>query len=461
MKKVIGLICCFALFGPVSGAEKVATGVRGELLSLGVDSDGLPSLGYIQVGDGVWYIAYAKRDGGWTSEHVDSSGMVGGDNAAKISLALDQNDKPGLAYGTPRAGGQLCYAYKSGGSWQVSDLVTTAPSWPTLRYYLGAMPYIVYARDLTEDKTIMIGKPEGSNWKWDSTAIGHGIDSPDQALDFFFDKKNQALVVFIYNELNNAKVVRSTSWSGSSWTVPEPIDSTGFDPNEYGVHMALAPNGQVGIVYAHQDSTTLEPYQMLFSSNNGTGWLPVNAVDVALFKTVSQGLNSGPALAFDTLNRPHVFYLAGATNAWQLRHAWREGSTWKKETLVNLGFSYVWRIEAAIDRENRIHCAYTAGDNVMNIYYYGPGATGVDEQRPTAVDPELSVSAGLVHGAIQFALPGVERAEVSVYNSAGMIVRTVAITHGTGSLDAKSIPAGAYFARVAGSRAAAVKFIAL
>jgi hypothetical protein len=462
MKRVVVIACCLAVIGITYGAEQVAQSVRPGLLAIQVDSYGHPHLAYVQIGTGKWYVSHAMCDGIWKKEVVDSSSTSGGDNMPNVAMALDQNSEPGLAYGTSHSGGQLCYAHKSGTTWEVDDIAATAPSWPTLQYFHGAMPYVAYARGVTPDKRIFIGKPESgpAGWKWDSTDIDYPIDSQDKAFDFIFDQNDHPQFLYIYSMLNEHKLARWLAWSGSTWSGKEPVDSTGSKPNEYGVHMAKSPNNIVGAVYAHQESGTMEPYVLRYTSNNGEKWQESSDVDAALLKTVALGLNSGPVLAFDTLNRPHIIYLGGTSNAWELRHAWRQGLDWKKEVLATINLSYVWRIEFVIDRFNKFHIAYTAGNNAYDLYYVGPGGTAVGEDRVPFVGSTLSVSSLAAKGLVRFNLPGTDKALVNIYDVRGAEVATVTIVNGKGTWDTKGVPRGAYFARVSGNRKT-VKFVIL
>ncbi len=450
-------------------AEVVASDVLPRWLSISSDTTGRPHIAFCAV-DGAaspytWRITYALKSGSWQKQVVDSSRAISHDPAGPpdVSLALDQDDNPAMCYWHNVGGDSMCYAQKSGAVWNVEAILGTYPSWPTLRFG-GTIPFIIYSHYNDDSNWVFVGSAGATptGWAWDSTGVKERINLGDRALDFVWNG-TRATILYIYSSGTGYKrLVRPLGWDGD-WSYGSPIDSTGSDPRESGVHMALSRNGTTGAVFAHQDNGgSGGPYALYYVTHSGSSWGSPEIVDTMLLKTADAGgLASGPALAYDTLNRPHIVYVSdGSSGNWVLTHAWKEGSTWHKEALDTLSDLYLYRNEVFVDRLNHLHVAYIAGSgSARNVYYLAPGGSGVIEEGSQYPQPNFMTAVVHSSGKVLFSLPGVAISEVRIYDSRGALVETVTIQNGAGSWLAKASPEGVYFARASSGSQGAVKIV--
>ncbi|MBN2378312.1 T9SS type A sorting domain-containing protein [candidate division WOR-3 bacterium] len=469
MRYSVIALCLFSVSLFANKAEVVSEDVIPRWMSLDADTTGRPHLAYYAIDEASspysWRITYATKNGSWQKLVVDSSKAVSHDPAGPpdVSLALDENDVPAMTYWRDITDDSLCYAHKEGSAWQVDAILDIYPSWPTLRFG-GAVPFIVYSRYIADSSWVFIGSAGQSptGWVWDSTGVKERLNLSDRILDFVWTGSN-AEILYIYSSGTGYKrLVRPLSWDGD-WTYAPSIDSTGSDPRESGVHMALSRSGIVGACFAHQDNGgSGGPYGLYYVTHSGSGQLEI--VDTMLMKTGSaNSLYCGPAIAYDTLNRPHIVYVSeGASGAWILTHAWKQGSGWQMETLDTLSNSNLFRAEVSIDRLNRLHVAYIASSGSDNsLYYLAPGGSGVIEEKSETREPALEAAYILSSGDVRFNIPGIDNALVDVYNSTGRLVETLTITDDSGTWHAEGSPQGVYYARVRGASPVAAKVVLL
>jgi hypothetical protein len=470
VKKVLITVGCLITLVFADKAEIVSQPVRSRWLSLQADTLGRPHIGYCRIDSQIptykWRITYSKKDGSWQDQVVDSSSAISHDPAGPpdVSLAMDANDEPGIFYWKAVQGDSISYGHKTGSSWSVDNARAEYPSWPVLRYG-GTIPFVVYSHR-TSDNWVIIGSPglSPSGWVWDSTSVPDRLNSGDKVLDFIWDQNNHAQILCIpINSTGHKRLVRWLTWDGSTWSGNQPIDSIGSDPREYGVHMAMSRSGVVGAVYAHQDNGgSGGPYALYYSTRTGSNWAQPEILDTIKMSTAYGAHYCGPALAYDTLSQPHIVYISdGSSNNWVLTHLYKEGGTWQHAVLDTLrDHPYFYRVEIAVDRLNRLHVAYIAGNGSENLYYLAPGGSGIEEVEQQPLDRSLlQVLKSVTRGSFEFRLAGGQTAEVGIYNGAGSLIATARIENGSGQWHARNLPAGLYFVRLRGSSDAAVKVI--
>lgn len=451
-------------------AEVVASDVLTRWLSISADTTGHPHIAYAAIDEAsspyTWRITYATSNGSWQKQVIDSSKAVSHEPAGPpdISLALDELDVPAVLYWRNIVGDSLCYAHKEGSAWQVDAILETYPSWPTLRFS-GTIPFIVYSHYSDDSSWVIIGSAGESptGWVWDSTGVKERLNLDDKVLDFVWDSGNFARILYIYSSGTGYKrLVRPLSWDGD-WIYAAPIDSTGSDPRESGVHMAESRGGTVGAAFAHQDDGgSGGPYALYYVTRSGSSWGSPEIVDTMLMKTCSANtLNCGPSIAYDTLNRPHIVYVSeGSTGSWILTHAFKEGSTWQRQPIDTLSDLYLYRAEVSIDRLNHLHVAYIAGSGSQrSLYYVAPGGSGIADDESQHLSPGLKAYSSRAAGEIRFFLTGIDDALVNVYNSTGALVETVTIQNGFGTWNTCAVPDGIYFGKAAGAPKTGVKIV--
>lgn len=264
----IAALCLMACTGTVTGAMDnnwgtmtvASAGNTGQYTSLAFDGSGRPCISYLDVSTG--NLKYAWKSGGtWQIETVTSSGWYGG-----TSLAFDGSGNPCISY---RCGELLQFARKSGGTWQIEDVDPTT---------------------------------------------GAGYQS-----SLAFDGSGQPCISYyngVYWDLNYA-------WkSGGTWyTETVELESTG----EYS-SLAFNSTGTPCISYY----LTAIPSLVFAYRSNGTWEREI----------ADSGCNPGydTCLVFDGEGNPCISY-ANLTDSsgYNLKYAYRSGGTWHSETVDSSG----------------------------------------------------------------------------------------------------------------------------
>jgi hypothetical protein len=461
MKKIRYIIIfCLIAIGFQSQAELIEDGLWAAWFSIQTDTQGNPHVIYYHPSSDV-KLVYAYKDGSWQKEFVDSTRAVGGgETSPNISLALDSNDRPGIAYWRSYAGvpENLVYAHKPGSSWQITPLREGRISWPTLRYS-STTPIIVYYLAQDSNPYIYIGLPEQSitNWDWDSTAIEKSA-AGSKTLDFIWDDNNKAQILYVPAFNHNAeRLVRWLTWNNTIWSGKQTLESTG--ELDHGIHMAKSRNGVVGAAYIHGYRIGAGIVDSIhYTTHIGTNWNVPQVIDRIAAP------DNGPPLAYDTLNQPHLVYVSNIPNSGEtpkLMHAWKQGQNWRKEVLRDSFPASPPRIELAIDKYNRLHIAYVRDINIKDLYYLEPFSYGVNERKDAYPKIQLQVFGNLSISPIRFSLQGAQNAKVAIFDVLGNLVDRVEIQDGSAVWYGSNISKGIYFAQLAENHNEITKIVKL
>jgi hypothetical protein len=203
----------------------------------------------------------------------------------------------------------------------------TTSEMPSLAFDTAGRPHISYCDDLT--RTIQIADWNGSAWSYSGLNHGKNVCTADAPLKI--DSNNVAHLVFMSTD-----GVSYAARTGSAWSSPAIIDSTGSYPS-----MALGEFSRPHVVY-------YKTGQLRYAQTNGVSWsFQTLAVPEAVTQT---------ALALDNQNRPHIAYY-DATNK-DLKYAHWTGSAWQTAT-----------VDSADDVGN--HCAIAIDSQGRPLISYG------------------------------------------------------------------------------------------
>ena len=293
--------------------------------SLALDAAGYPHIAY-----GADSLYYAWHDGtAWHIETADTAGGVG----RYTSLALDGAGRPHISY-YDSLNGDLKYARYDGSSWQIVAVDTAG----NVGQYTGI------ALDGAGRPRISYYDASGANFKYAAfDGVTWQLSTPDSTgnvgryTSLALDGAGRPHISYYDDTGDNLKYARYT---GSAWQI-STVDSAGF----VGTWTSIALNaaGQPRISY--YDSTT---GNLKYASYNGSAW-----------QTSNVGL-AGPgntSLALDSLERPHIAYLA-MSPAGCLKHTYLDGGSWQSEVLEGGLHTGATFLSLALDPGDHAHISY-------------------------------------------------------------------------------------------------------
>jgi len=320
-------------------------------------------------GDALYYSCWNKTTSTWDTALIDNAVSVG----QYTAMAFDNYARPFITYYDAH-NGRLKMAYQNGGVWHklvVPDATVFAPtSIETEEPAAAATPAQaeetatptdptatapVETPSATEEPTTLerieqiLKENPGEdvptpNFLIENT-IGYGKFSSiavDRSNGFhisFYDEVNGTLDYQYWNGLTfDGVVVHHYNDQGDTglWT------SIQVDFN-FGVHIAYMSEKYDDLMYAYRAPNQWPDKTWRIETAHG---------DTA---TVRTDVGSFASLALDSNRRPHISYYDFSNH--NLRHAWREGQTWRHEN-VDTGDKVGWFTSIVVDSNDRIHISY-------------------------------------------------------------------------------------------------------
>jgi hypothetical protein len=327
----------------------------------------LPCMAY--GGDALYYSCWNSTTSGWDTTVVDAGLSVG----QYTAMAFDNYYRPFITY-YDAWNGLLKLAYLNGGVWHimvVPDATVLAPTTLALEEPATVevpaqveesatpadptMAAPVETPTATEEPSTLAQleqilkenpgeDPPTPNFQIENT-IGYGkfssiaIDRNNGFHISFFDEVNGTLDYQYWNGITFDGVVVHHYNDGLDtglWT------SIAVDFN-FGVHIAYMSEKYDDLMYAYRAPNQWPEKIWRIETADG---------DTATIRT---NVGSFASLALDSNRRPHISYYDFSNN--NLKHAWREGSTWHQENVDATG-KVGWYTSIAVDVDDRVHISY-------------------------------------------------------------------------------------------------------
>ena len=232
-------------------------------------------------------------------------------------------------------------------------------------------------------------------------------------------------------------IISQLLWSNMP-SLGEDVIAVGNGVGQY-ASIALDSKGNPHIAYWAGGRRNL----LLYAFQKDGKW-EVRGVDTGVYVGSRKSL-----LLIDDV--PHIIYTDGG----ELRHAWREGKTWKNEVIDRESFWTGGSPQAVADKDGNIHVVYLErkGGRSWAKIKYAVGKAGKWEKEVIAESPEPNFRDVLFSRMVQYRNPSIcldEKGTVLVsynaYSLDGAIQRLEVATRRTGTWTRKEVasPAGRY-----------------
>ena len=268
----------------------------GGFAALAIDAAGNIHVAYYDYTHSALLYSYrARSDKRWFTTQVDHKGA-----GTYVSLAVDDNDQPHLAYNSPFEDG-LHYATWNGQRWkrQIID-----------------SEHINYYTSIRLDKE---GHPRISYYLY---------HAPDRS--------------YLLH-------LKFAAFDGNQWTI-ETVDKR----PETGKFNSVAVDTRG---YPHIAYSQVARGDLFYAAWDGTRW---NVSDVDSRRTHNDYVGTGNSIALDRNGAPHIAYLDTTKNL--VKYAWLEEGRWQKEIVDELAArGEVDHVSLQMDRQGRAHLAYYDG----------------------------------------------------------------------------------------------------
>jgi hypothetical protein len=225
--------------------------------SVAVGSDGNPRIAYaVQVLDLYFFqVRYASYSGSaWTHMTVADMGLVA--PAGAVSIAVDGNDMPAIAYADP-ATGALMYAKYNGVKWTITKVDDLRPVRVCIAIGPGDVP-CMSAFDYSKD-ALLYFKLDGGIWKRETVESG---EEAGLHHSMALDRDGHPRIAFTQGPEFKLKYAE---WTGAVWDV-SVIDSDRYVGS--GASLVLDRWDRAHISYAAQYT-----YQIRYATWKGNQWV--------------------------------------------------------------------------------------------------------------------------------------------------------------------------------------------
>lgn len=365
-----------------------------------LDSTGRPHIAWI-ADDGAYYAF--KSDDSWSLTKIstdppipDIPGSLQAEPRGRISLCLDSQEHPHIAWAKPSYGGhptgaQVFYSYWDGDEWiteQVTHWGTAATEGARLALALDSndQPHIAWDSRYNGLWGVFYSEKEGADWTFE--VISHLDDAhPSIVVD-----ENGVPHVFwqaLRGLTGPGRGLWLSSRIGGTWTTEQVV--SGRSHMGGGQHLAIDSLGNPHIVFSTAD------YGVSYGYRNLGSWV----IDEISDET---HLNLYPSIALDPNDNPYVVWSCDATGAFDIYLAEHE-QQWIVHNISNQLFDES-RPRIAIGDNGDIHVAWYGPEidqNDAEIYFARTReptkwavVIGVDEYW----DPELNMNEGPSNSAI-------------------------------------------------------------
>jgi hypothetical protein len=337
---VLLAVVMFATVGTLSSAradwhvETVdSAGNVGYYPSLAIDADGNPHVTYFEQTSGE--LRYAKRIGGaWQIEVVptDYPSSFGGQ-----SMALDSQGRPHIVHfaDTPGLGGYVTYTHWTGTEWQ-SSYVVYSNARSSIALTTADEPRIAFMGHSDNGDALWYAFPSGASWSWEHVC-GSGYGCCGWIPSLALDANDSPRIGWGY-----AGYLVYAWPGGDPWPAEWPV----YDVDAYSVSLVLDTSDRPHVAFT--PGLYGSPRDLIYGRRIDSVWS---------FETVVPGATWWSRLALDAYDYAHIAYLGAGSS---LNYAHRTTSSWCLQTLDD---SVCDRPAIAIDSAGNPHIAYYDSTN--------------------------------------------------------------------------------------------------
>jgi hypothetical protein len=313
--------------------------------SIALDSDGRPHIAYVSYivhpGGNSHRLYHLYWDGvRWHTELI----AVADDISGTVSLALDSNDRPHIAYAAldgPDEG--LTHAYWDGSQWQSRQIeLDNFADNVSLALDSSNNPHVTYG--VTEpDRAFKYAVWTGVAWQ------KHTIETADfsfgSTTSLALDSSNRPHIAYLKE---SEEALRYAHYNGSSWQINTVDTANQFSIFDPFFSLKLSGNPP-SIAYYKNFGATLN-----YAQWNGSSW----QIETLLTLPFPQSLTGSVSLAMDSAGNPAISYAHDNGSALiSLRYIRWDGAQWQNEILDNSG-SLGESSAITFDGSDILHVAY-------------------------------------------------------------------------------------------------------
>jgi hypothetical protein len=249
-------------------------------------------------------------------------------NGGTISLALDTNDNPRIAYteytnDTYRSiTTNVTYASWNGSAWDIQTLEPNSGIGSSLAVDSLNNPHICYIYSTPNSSYLKYTSWTGSNWNNQTvdTSFTSSLELSSDSL--VIDSNNNLHIVYSeQSDLNTT--LKYASWTGSNWSI-ETIDMEAPSSAFYKASVSLDSNNYPHVLYG--DGSV--KYGALFTNSSDVKYAEWNGQNWKI-QTALSNVDAFGNIALDSNGHPHFAYLSRPS----LKYASYDGSAWSTQTV--------------------------------------------------------------------------------------------------------------------------------
>lgn len=321
-------------------------GDTGQSPSIALDSNGYPHIAHITHVDhpngSSERLYHLYWDGiRWHNELVAAAATMG----QEISLAIDSNDNPHIAFAANQGGLELIHAYWDGSAWQMQVIVSSGlgvlPPQVSLALDSNNNPHVVYTV-VDPVEAFRYAAWNGTVWQIQTIEV----------VDFSFgtfsslalDSNNHPHIAYLHEANDDLKYAH---YNGSSWQINIVDSSSHFSIFDRFFDLELVGNAPVIAYYVDFGGF------LNYAQWDGNNWQTQTIITASF----PDSLGGELSLAIDSADNPHVSYAYSISVQESLRYVYWDGGQWQNEILDNsnkLGeFNAI-----ALDSNDNPHIAY-------------------------------------------------------------------------------------------------------
>ncbi|MCX7958581.1 MAG: carboxypeptidase regulatory-like domain-containing protein, partial [Deltaproteobacteria bacterium] len=315
----------------------------GTFNSLAIDKNGILHASYYDATNAKVKYAMRLTTGNWTNfRFLDTAGSVG----QYPSIYLDTQRRPHVCYYDAFFGGELKYAYKTAGTWNVSTIDNGGVS----NYNVGR--YCNIKTDNANKVHISYIDVSRGNIKYITNSSGNWVsENPDNIntvgqfqTSLAIDTNNKIHISY-YDSANGGELRYSNNVPG--YWVSTVVDDGGTANANVGQYnsIVLDKNGFVHISYFDATNSDLK------YATNKSGSFITSVIDSA------GSVGSYSAIALDSNNNPVISYYDAAPN-YNLKVAIYDGTSWSLSVADSHANNVGLFTSVSVDGNNKIHIAY-------------------------------------------------------------------------------------------------------